>query len=149
MNDHQDQNDPAVDSSDLASECERLRAQLNAISELAKEGLQIIDPTGRSLLLNPAGQRIVGYTPEEHHLPWAERTAVSQKLKADGSPFAVQDLPSRRAMRGETLRDVVMGLRRPHGQTVWVSLNAGPIRTSDGEIVGVLLAFVEIAAPRR
>ncbi len=134
-------------SPELANECERLRAQLNAIAAFAKQGLQIIAPNGDTLLMNPAGQRIVGYTPEEHNLPWPERTAVSEKIKADGTSFAVEDLPSRRAMRGETVRDVVMGLRRPQGKTVWVLLDAAPIHTAGGEFVGVLLAFSEIAGP--
>ncbi len=133
-------------SSELEKECERLRAQLDAIAGLVHDGLQIIAPTGEILLINPAAEKMLGYTQEERELPWLERARVLQITAIDGKPFPVEETPGRRALMGETVRDVVMALNRPPDRTVWVSLNAAPIRTLSGEFLGVLLAFSDVTA---
>jgi len=135
-------------NSEPERECERLRAQLDSIAALVHDGLQIIAPTGEILLINAAAEKMLGYTQEERELPWLERAGTLQITTVDGKPFPAEETPGRRALRGETVRDVVMALHRPPNRTVWVSLNASPIRTSSGELLGVLLAFSDVTALR-
>jgi PAS domain S-box-containing protein len=100
--------------------------------------------------MNRTAEMILGYSPEDSKLPFAERAALLQVTGLDGQPFAsVEDIPARRALRGETVQNVTMTLRNPQtGQRFWVSASAAPIQAADGRLLGAVASFSDITELR-
>ena len=90
-------------------------------------GISILDGTGRILFTNTTGSRFLGLTVAEHLL----RTIDSPEWKiihADGSPYRFEDLPGYRAFHEKIrIEEPEMGVFRPDGEIVWLSVTAAPL----------------------
>ena len=61
----------------------------------------------------------------------------------DGTPFALDELPSVAALRtGDPIYGVIQGIEVPNGEQRWFSVNAYPI-IREGSVRGVLLAYLD------
>ncbi|MDI7275674.1 MAG: PAS domain S-box protein [Anaerolineae bacterium] len=130
-------------------EAERRAGELEGALSAIAEGVIIYGPTGDIVRMNLAAQELLGYTPEELGLPFAERCARLRMETPEGKPFPFEELPMVRALRGETVRGVVLVAHRPRdGRAVSVSLSAAPIRGADGRILGAVATFADITALR-
>ncbi|MBI2953351.1 MAG: PAS domain-containing sensor histidine kinase [Chloroflexi bacterium] len=129
----------------LLAEVRRVAAELNVTLTSIADALVIYDPTGEIVRMNPAAEDMLGYTPAERKLPFAERTALLHIDTPEGKPFPVEQVPGQQALNGETVYGVVMVLH-PNGKTFWVSGSAAPIRSPDGQIVGAVSIFTDITA---
>jgi PAS domain S-box-containing protein len=133
----------------LLGELSRRTAELDAIIAAAPVGIRMLDASGRTLFLNPAAQRILGYSLEDLRLDDAARSQRAELRRPDGRPVAVEDLPVTRALRGETIQNEVMVLRRPADeQECTISVSAAPIRSAEGEQLGVVAGYVDVTALR-
>jgi two-component system, NtrC family, sensor histidine kinase KinB len=108
------------------------------------DGVIAYDPEGRIVRMNEAAERMMGYTPSQRELSMEERAALLRIETPDGNPFPVSELPSWKALRGETVMGVTMvfnplGIRR-----LWVSASASPIRTPGGTILGAVSSFTDV-----
>ena len=75
------------------------RAQLfGAVLEHMKEGVMVLDDQGRYLLRNPAGLRMIGVT---GHGDLVRDPSSYGLTHTDGSPVLPDQMPFRRALRGE------------------------------------------------
>ncbi len=85
---------------------------LSAVLESMGEGVVVADADGRFQLFNPMAQELLGLgssdIPPEH---WSSHFAVF--LPEMVTPFPTDDLPLLRALRGESVDDVEMFVRRP------------------------------------
>ncbi|MBI4319803.1 MAG: PAS domain-containing protein [Chloroflexi bacterium] len=127
-------------------ERERLLAELGATIASVADGLVIYDSTGNIVRVNPAAERMLGYSLTQLQLPLSERIALVGAETAAGKPFSIDELPVQRAMRGETVHGVVTVLHPPDGGTIWTSVSAAPIRSSDGRVLGSVAGFTDITA---
>jgi PAS domain S-box-containing protein len=112
----------------LAESEARTRGMLDAMDE----GLLLTDTDGRMIAWNPSALRIlrIDESDPEAALQDAARSLVNEK----GETLGVERLPSRITMRtGESLRDVLLGVPRADGRTIWLSENTHPLYRAAGE----------------
>lgn len=77
-----------------------------------------------------------GYT----HLPFFRRS--------DGEPFAVEDTPSHRVLRGEVVEPTEVLIVRPDGETTPCEVRAAPLFGADGRAFGGVAVLRDISADK-
>ncbi len=111
--------------------------------EQAPMGLVVAEaPSGRILVFNAEAERILGRPAIA-----ADRTSdylAFGSIHHDGSRFAPGEHPLARALAGEHLRDRLVRYRRDDGVVVRLSVNASPIRSQAGDILGATATFVDV-----
>jgi len=128
----------------LLAEEERRAAELDSTLSAIADGLLFYSPDQRVLRMNATAETLFGMTCEELQMPLADRLRRLHIEHVDGHPFTVEDSPAWRALRGETVRDVVEVLHTPDGRTIWISSSASPVYTSDGTLIGAIATFSDI-----
>lgn len=109
------------------------------------EGVMLINREGAFVTFNDSAAEILGLTSEflrRHRLqdvPW-------DTLRHDGSRLAPEDYPVAITLRsGEPQTDSVLGVRRPDGRLVWLSINTRPFaRDAAGNPSSVVVSFADI-----
>ena len=126
---------PAVDNH------ERL---LETVFENASDGIVVVDGNGQFLQFNPAAEQILGLGPVD--IPFNQRAEYYGGFRVDRvTPLPLDELPLRRALQGEQVRDCEIHIRnhaKPDG--IWCSINASPLRDSAGEICGAVGTYRDI-----
>src|SRR6185369_13256000 len=87
------------------SELARRSEELAAILKTMDNALTVQDPQGRLVHANDAAARLLGFSTSEELLG-TESAAIIERfevLAGDGNPIRVEDLPGRRALRGESV----------------------------------------------
>jgi PAS domain S-box-containing protein len=133
----------------LEEENRRARAFVEAVLESIAEAVRVHDSEGRIVLLNPAAQRLLPYSPEQLDQPYAQRLLARTFLTEDGKPCPLEELPVARALRGETVRSVIMGTEVPGMGLRWFSYSAAPVRTNDGTTLGAVVTSADITELRQ
>ncbi len=128
---------------------ERDNAVLRCLFERISDAVVLGDTQGRLTAINPAGQRL-GRTSLEDPNNWTDYFATYQ---GDGrTPFATEDLPLVRALRGETTRDVPVVLRPrcPEAGTedIWLSASGYPLLDAQGGSLGGAVLLRDVTALR-
>jgi PAS domain S-box-containing protein len=141
----------AVQHIQARSNAERRAAELDATFSAIADGVTICGLQGEIVRMNPAAERILGYSLQERALPLAERAALLQLRRADGQSLAsAEDTPAQRALRGETVRNVPMAMRNPQSEERrWISISAAPVQAPDGSALGSVVSFTDITELRR
>lgn len=114
------------------------------------EGILVYGMDGRILVSNPAASRILGLTREQ--MAGAGQSAPGwSAFDEDMRPLAVADLPVSKSFReGASVRGAIIGLRRPDGSLVWLSINSEPMRSEgEGTLSGVIVTLNDITSGRR
>ena len=121
---------------------------LQSILDSMSDGVMATDEHGKTMLLNPAAQAMVGAE--------LASTAGSQRSERFGvfrpgteTLYPADELPLFRAMRGETLDGIEMYLRnadRPDG--MFVSVNVRPLKGDQGEAKGGVVVVRDITAAK-
>jgi PAS domain S-box-containing protein len=114
------------------------------------EGIVIQDWNGRILSCNASACRILGLTEEE----MVGRTSLDPRWHAiheDGSPFPGDTHPTMNTLRtGRASENVVMGVHRPDGSLVWISINTQPMMEGEGgPPSGVVASFRDITQQKQ
>lgn len=93
------------------------------------------------------GERLTGFSAGmSAELPGSS-LAVSGIATPDGQPVPFEEMPSVRALRGETVRGEVLVFQPPLiPQPVWVSISAAPLRLADGTQLGAIVIITDITA---
>jgi PAS domain S-box-containing protein len=105
-------------------ELRRREQILVTLFDLMPVGVSLVDERRRPLQVNRAMGKIVGRDPG---------TIVEGSYKElryiypDGQPIPFEAFVSSRAIAGETVRDVEVGVIRPDGELRWASLSAAPL----------------------
>ncbi|MEN9444110.1 MAG: hypothetical protein RIS47_1000, partial [Bacteroidota bacterium] len=116
--------------------------KLSTVVKLLDVGISITDQVGNIIDCNNASEAILGITKEEH---LARNYAGKQWdiIRPDYSPMPPEEFASVRALTDKcTVRDVVMGVRKPSG-LCWISVNASPL---DIPGYGVVITYIDITA---
>ncbi|HEX9426290.1 MAG TPA: histidine kinase dimerization/phospho-acceptor domain-containing protein, partial [Candidatus Polarisedimenticolia bacterium] len=112
------------------------------------DGVAVTDAVGRLVYANPMAERIlgtgmIGKLPEE----WTPRHG---SVFQSGIAVPREERPLARALKGEDVRDVEMFGRNaslPNG--VYINVNAGPLRDSDGVSRGAWVSFRDVSLKKR
>jgi PAS domain S-box-containing protein len=75
----------------------------------------------------------------------AEATLRGWAVHEDGSPYALSEYPSRRALlHGETVRAEPMAYWRGDGRLIDLEMHAGPVRGETGEIIAAVAVALDV-----
>jgi len=125
---------------------ERFRSAIASLSE----GLIVMDTEGVIHVCNESAEQIFDLTRGEVQ-KWKPLNPSYVARREDGSPFPQGSYPLVVSLRsGRPQRDVVMGLPRPDGRLLWVSVNSNPlIRPGEESPYAVVATFSDITERRR
>jgi PAS domain S-box-containing protein len=107
------------------------------------DGLVVVNPAGAIIRMNDAAAHLLGYTLDTHALPLADHLHTLRVEAFDGGMYPPDELPTARALHGDTTKGALMVLHHPD-RTVWVLASAAPIRMPDGQQVGAVATFTDI-----
>ncbi len=119
-------------------------ALLSTIVEAMAEGVRVVRPDGHVLVRNPAATRLLtGLS----RLPLNDAADLAGIRHLDGSPVAEQDLPFRRALAGQTVRDLELLVQTPGTPTPRiVAFTSARIPAESGG--GVVTVLRDVTAER-
>ncbi len=130
--------------------CESEQRHRSVVRAMA-EGIVIQDRMGCIVSCNASACRIFGLTEDQvlgctsldPHPQW-------QAIHEDGSPFPSETHPTMETLRsGRASENVVMGVHRPDGSLVWISVNTQPMMADENALPsGVVASFRDITAQK-
>ncbi|MHB1415892.1 MAG: PAS domain-containing sensor histidine kinase [Chloroflexota bacterium] len=123
-----------------------LRAMELALAPIG-DGLIIVDGQGRFFALNEAGRLLMQRSTLP---PISDGQPPALDLRyPDGRPVPPAETPLARALRGETVTNLVTVLTRPDGTSVDVNNTASPIYDENGDLAGAYCLLHDVGEPRR
>ena len=132
---------------ELVKSAAALREQsriLQLVLDCMREGVVVADREARLLVFNPAAERMLG---RSSSLAATERWDPLYKVYRPDrvTPYATEDLPLFRAIRGESLDHAELYIAHPSLQDgSWMLVNARPLRDDQGEIQGGMVVFHDV-----
>jgi signal transduction histidine kinase len=135
---------------DAISDAARYRELVEALDE----GVVFQDRNGQVVACNTAAARILGITRDELI---GSRTADPRfsTLRADGTAIPPGEYPPDVVRRtGQAVTNALLRVRRPDGETLWLTLNARPVfAPATDELggalpAGVVLSFADVTGQR-
>ncbi len=135
-----------ISTDTYGAELEQQIARLDAVIASAPDGLTVYDSEHRIIRMNSIAETLLGVKSGEPPMTLADQMARLRAETREGKPFAVEETPPARALRGELVQNVVMVVHRPDGKALWMLVSAAPIRTADGALLGAVVAFRDITA---
>jgi diguanylate cyclase (GGDEF)-like protein/PAS domain S-box-containing protein len=112
--------------------------------ETIEEGVVLIAPDGQIVQTNAAAEHILGLK----YLEIKERKYDSPEweiLRPDGTPMLPEEMAGTRAMvEKRSVKDVIMGFKRPDGCLSWINVSAMPLLGEAGKLHGVVSTFQDI-----
>jgi PAS domain S-box-containing protein len=131
------------------------RDQLEAILGGMADGAVVQDAAARFVYANDAAARLAGFDSAAEYIN-AMAADVSARLEvvdAEGRPFDYEQLPARRALRGEEPAEMVVQFRRRDtGETRWSLTRSRAVTGADGQplVISIFHDLTErIGAERR
>ena len=118
---------------------------LDAIIRSMGDGVVVTDAQLRITLANPSAKRIIGNDVPDH-IPdeWADDSGLFYLDRTTRVP--AEEMPSVRAVRGETIEDLVLFVRSPGiPEGVYISVNASPLRDEARRIAGSVAVFRDVS----
>jgi PAS domain S-box-containing protein len=112
------------------------------------EGVVVMDADGDIVLWNARALELLAITAEQLPMIFSHEGPHARGIHTNGAAFEHHERPTSRTLRtGESERDVVVGMPRPDGSLVWLSVSTGPLREGD-RITGVVCTFNDVTARR-
>lgn len=121
---------------------ERYRSVVHALGE----GIVMHDKNGEIIACNRSAEAILGVT---GNMLIGRTTSEMGNLciYEDGAPFPIEQHPSLITLKtGKSLQNVIMGIQRPDGVLVWISINTEPVYYTQQRVHpdAVVASFVDI-----
>ena len=111
-----------------------------AVMSSMGEGLYTVDSEGRVTFMNPAAQRLFGWTLEE--LVGKKMHDATHHTRRDGTPFPAEDCAGLEVLReGNTLSEFEDVFIRKDGTFFDVLYSSSPLRDQSGVITGLAVVF--------
>jgi len=127
----------------------RAEKTLEAIFAAMDEGVVFQNAEGVIETCNASAERILGLTADQMN----GRASVDPRWAAiheDGSPFPGETHPGMIALRtGQAVANVVMGVHKPDGRLMWISIHARPLMGEGGTPNGVVATFADVTERKR
>jgi len=141
----------AVDRWRLDNELRTSRDHLSAILTSIDEGITVQGPDGRLIYANDAAAKLTGFADGDELLaaPIADVMARFELFDDGGAPMTAAELPSSRALSGETPPTTLIGFRVvASGEQRWSMITATPVVAEDGSINRVINTFRDVTDER-
>ncbi|HKR62259.1 MAG TPA: ATP-binding protein [Thermoanaerobaculia bacterium] len=127
----------------IARQVRRTEAMIAGMSD----GVLLVDGEGRTVFINPAGQRLLGKG--EVGVPITQHAEVYRLRDEHGRMLDPQELPAAQSLStGRPVHDTTIIIARDGGERVAVSMSATPLQ-EDGATSGVVVTFRDITERRR
>jgi len=139
----------AVERTRLERELREQTRLLQSVLHSMADGVVMADEAGTFQVWNPAAERIMGTGPANVGIGgWSEHYGLF--LPDNVTPYPPHDLPLARAIRGESVTNVLVCLRSPaHPDGAWLSVHARPLRDETGQLKGGVAVFRDITGAKR
>ncbi|HVG22854.1 MAG TPA: ATP-binding protein [Thermoanaerobaculia bacterium] len=129
-------------SESIVRQVKRTEAMIGGMSD----GVLLVDGEGRSVFINPAGQRLLGKTTVG--VPIFDQAEVYRLRDEHGRQLDPKELPAAQALStGRAVQDVTVLIAREGADKVAVSMSATPLREDD-RTSGVVVTFRDITERR-
>jgi PAS domain S-box-containing protein len=126
----------------ITRQVKRTEAMIAGMSD----GVLLVDGEGRTVFINPAGQRLLGKS--DTGVPITQHAEVYRLRDEHGRTLDPQELPSAQALStGRAVQDVTILIARENHETVAVSMSATPLH-EEGGTSGVVVTFRDITERR-
>ncbi|HEV7238647.1 MAG TPA: ATP-binding protein [Thermoanaerobaculia bacterium] len=126
----------------LVRQVRRTEAMIGGMSD----GVLLVDGEGKSVFINPAGQRLLGNA--DVGVPIFDQAEVYGLRDEHGRTLDARELPAARALStGRLVQDMTVLIAREGAERVSVSMSATPLR-EDGQTSGVVVTFRDITERR-
>jgi diguanylate cyclase (GGDEF)-like protein/PAS domain S-box-containing protein len=122
---------------------------LRAVFETITDGVAVYDANGLTVLRNPAGTALFAADPTD--LTQEQWLSYYELSHPDGRPMSMDEIPTARALAGQTVTNVDVVVRTPaHPQSRTMQMSAHPMPLSPGSTWsgGALLAYQDVTAAR-
>ncbi|MBV0924416.1 PAS domain S-box protein [Halomicroarcula limicola] len=111
------------------------------IIETSPVGIVIVGADGTIEFANERAEEIYGRSRDELEL-FSHDDSRWDLVDTQGDPLPAEELPFNRVVEsGEPIFDAELGLRKPDGRRVWVSVNGSPLGTDDDDDDGGRAVF--------
>lgn len=109
------------------------------------DGVMVTNAAGVMVLENDASRQLTGRVGSVVHLSLDQHVGVYGARNPDGEMMRTEDLPLARAVRGETVTEQVLLLRRVDtGDDRFLLCSSAPVRAANGTITGAVAVFRDI-----
>jgi PAS domain S-box-containing protein len=142
----------AFDNAGLFSDLQSVTRRMDAVMAIIDEAVVVHDASGELIYANEAAARSLGAeSPEElTKMPAAKLRAEYDVYHEDGTPMSPDDLPSRRALRGEDPEPtIIRSIHRETGREVWTEDRTRAIRGPDGKPLYAVTTLQDITEIKR
>lgn len=132
----------------IAEELARVSRINRLVLDSVAEGICGLDHEGRTLFVNPAASRMLGFAPED--LIGNSLHDLTHHTRPGGQPYPVEDCPIQRAVadgRPYHAQDEVFWTKS--GQQLPVEFTSTPMLDGSGAIIGAVVSFRDITLRRR
>ena len=124
-------------------------ARYRSVIAAMAEGIVVQSDTGEIIAFNASALEILGLTEDQ----LAGRTSLDpnwRSIHSDGTPFPGDKHPGLISMQtGASFFNVIMGVHRPDGTLVWISINSEPLmREGEDKPFGSVASFTNITKRR-
>jgi PAS domain S-box-containing protein len=135
---------------DSVKSLQESEARHRSLIRAVQAAIVVHDADGRVVASNPAAQQILGLSATQL-TGRSARDEVWQFVREDGTPLPVEGYPVNEVFAADDpVRDRVVGIQNGgNDEVTWALVNAAPIRGEDGEIVQVIVTFMDITARQR
>ncbi|WP_292937933.1 PAS domain S-box protein [Noviherbaspirillum sp.] len=134
----------------LEEEVHRQAYLTTSILNSMAAAVAVADLSGRLIMVNPAGQRLLNMEPLGPDNPLSFYALVL--LQPDGkTPYLPEQMPAARALAGEHVDGVIAFLPGggPARDGVWLSINARPLLDGQGVLAGGVVVLHDITEQRQ
>ena len=128
----------------LLDEVQRRAAELDAALDAIADGLVIYAMSGKVVRMNAVAVKMFGYAHPDSFEQLFARIADTRVETVEGHPLTEEEMPTWRALHGETVRNQTIVIHRPEEHTRWLLISAGPIWLADGRQIGVIVTISDI-----
>jgi PAS domain S-box-containing protein len=120
-------------------------ARTEAVIGAMADGVMLVDHEGRTVFINPAGQKMIGH---ETGAPIFKHPEIYGFRRENGEPLDARELPAAQALAtSRPVNDVTMIILRGDGE-IAVSMSAVPL-LEDRRVTGAVVTFRDVTERRR
>ena len=121
---------------------------LQSVFDSVADGVVMASETGEFKVWNPAAERIIGSGPVNMATEsWSAHFGLF--LPDRVTPYPPEELPLVRAIRGESVNEILVYLKTPDSKEAWLSVNAQPLHDGTRYVKGGVAVFRDITERKR
>lgn len=139
----------AVERTALTAALDEQRQFLDAVIGDVDAGIVACDASGRLHIVNAAAARLHGRGADRRLTPEDWAAAYSIVDIVTGEPLPADQVPLVRALAGETVTDIEVGVRDTTGRIRQCLVRGRPLHRASGELLGAVVVFQDVTDQRR